>query len=153
MSNSKTLRLNDPAIQLGVARSEWAIALKKAQPDSAVGIRHAALAGNESWRIHVAAIPKQVGCHYHQHGDETYEVVQGESTLHFGEVISAGKESTVEWAAPLEVAAGDCFVIPEGYAHQLKRRGSEDLTILFACPDAHINDAGDRHHLADSPNL
>lgn len=157
MSNSKTLRLNDPAIQLGVARSKWAIAFQKAQPDLAVGIRHAALSGNQSWRIHVAAIPTQVGCHYHQQGDETYEVVQGEGTLHFGEVVSAGKESTkgftVKWASPLEVTAGDCFVIPQGYAHQLKRRGAEDLTILFACPDAHIDDAGDRHHLADSPNL
>ncbi|MGB3300538.1 MAG: hypothetical protein WBA76_19925, partial [Phormidesmis sp.] len=123
----------------------------------AVGIRHAALSGDEGWRIHVAAIPKQVGCHYHQQGDETYEVVQGEGTLHFGKVVAQGVNSadlqTVEWASPLKVAAGDCFVIPEGYAHQLKRRGAEDLTILFACPDAHIDDAGDRHHLADSPNL
>lgn len=60
MNNSKTLRLNDPAIHLGVAQSEWAIALKKAEPDPAVGIRHAALSGNESWRVHVAAIPKKV---------------------------------------------------------------------------------------------
>lgn len=153
MSNSKTLRLNNPDIQLGVARLEWAIALKTAEPDQSVGIRHAALSGDESWRIHVAAIPTQVGCHYHQQGDETYEVVQGEGTLHFGEVVVQGEKSTVEWASPIEVAAGDCFVIPEGYAHQLKSRGAEDLTILFACPDAHIDDAGDRHHLADSPNL
>lgn len=60
MNNSKTLRLNDPTIHLGIAQSEWAIALKKAEPDPAVGIRHAALSGDESWRIHVAAIPKKV---------------------------------------------------------------------------------------------
>ncbi|NJL86402.1 MAG: hypothetical protein HC886_11155 [Leptolyngbyaceae cyanobacterium SM1_1_3] len=153
MNNSEKLRLNEVAIRLNVSRSEWEPALEQAEPDVTVGIRHAVLSGNEDWRIHVAAIPQKVGCHYHQYGDETYEVVQGKGTLHFGKVVLSGNLPEVAWEIPLGVASGDCFVVPEGYAHQLQRRGTENLTILFACPDSHIDDKGDRHHLLDSPHL
>ncbi len=153
MNNSEILRLNDRTLRLNIPDSDWQAALANAKPDPAVGIRHAALSGDVACRIHVAAIPHHVGCHFHKIGDETYEVVQGQGTLHVGKVTSNCNDYRVAWQAPLNVDLGDCFVIPEGYAHQLQKRGSEDLAILFACPDAHLDDEGDRYLLPDCPDL
>lgn len=153
MDNSEILRLNDPTLRLNTPHADWQAALANAKPDPTVGIRHAALSVDTTCRIHVAAIPHHVGCHFHKIGDETYDVVQGQGTLHFGKVTSNSNDHTVTWQVPLNVAPGDCFVIPEGYAHQLQKRGSEDLAILFACPDAHLDDEGDRYLLPDSPDL
>ena len=153
MNNSEVLQFNDAALRIGIPRSEWESALKKAEPDPAVGIRHAALSGDVNYRVHVARIPRQVGCHFHQHGCETYEVVQGKGVLHFGKVSQSDDGTSIEWNSPVEVFTGDCFLIPEGYAHQLQKHGNEELTILFACPDSHINDEEDRYHLEDSPYL
>ena len=147
------LRFNTSSDRLNVTQSEWTASLNSAKVDSSVGIKHAALNGDETWRIHVAAIPQQVGCHFHRVGDETYEVVQGSGILHFGEVAEESDRYRVMWETPISVSAGDCFVVPEGYAHQLQRQGSEDLTILFACPDSHLDDEGDRTLLPDSPDL
>ncbi len=153
MKNLEMLRLNESALRLNNSHFDWQTALENAKPDSAVGIRHAALSGNVACRIHVAAIPRHVGCHFHKIGDETYEIVQGMGTLHFGKVTSTNGAHSVNWEAPFNVSTGDRFVIPEGYAHQLQKCGNEALSILFACPDSHLDDEGDRHHLADSPNL
>lgn len=153
MINSAILRLNESDLHLDSNRVDWQTALENAEPDAAVGIRHAALSGDAACRIHVAVIPRHVGCHFHKIGDETYEIVQGMGTLHFGQVTSSHGTHSVNWETPFNVSTGDRFVIPEGYAHQLQRRGSEVLSILFACPDSHLDDDGDRHHLSDSPNL
>lgn len=153
MNPSELLRLNDPSLRLNSPHSDWQSALANAAPDPAVGIRHAAISGDTICRLHVAAIPRQVGCHFHKIGDEIYEVVQGQGILHFGKVTPNGSSYTVAWQTPLNVSTGDCFVIPEGYAHQLQKCGSTDLTILFACPDAHLDDEGDRYLLLDSPDL
>ena len=135
---------------IGIKESIWREALERAVPDPSVGIRHAQISGNEDYRIHVASIPEQVGCHYHSTGDEVYSVVEGSGILTVGTVID-GEVPPTEWRS-LFVTKGDSFVIPENCAHQLRRSGLEDLTILFGCPDAHLSDVHDRHHLPDSPN-
>lgn len=141
---------------LGVSAAQWQSALSQAEPDPSVGIRHAVVAGDAQRRVHVAAIPVQVGCHFHAHGDEDYAVVQGSGVLHWGrvdpELLGQGDEGkAVQWQKPEPVQAGDSFVVPEGFAHQLRRRGDGDLTILFACPDSHLDDTVDRTMLADAP--
>jgi oxalate decarboxylase/phosphoglucose isomerase-like protein (cupin superfamily) len=93
----------------------------------------------------------QVGCHYHSKGDEGYAVVQGRGILFFGKVEN-GEVPAESWRT-IEVQSGDSVVIPEGYAHQLRRVGNGDLTILFACPDAHLNDNQDRYMLPDAPKV
>ncbi len=125
-----------------VSQSDWEAALQLAEPDPVVHIRHAVISGDESYRIHVAAIPERVGCHYHAHGDEVYEVVAGAGTLYWGKVIAG--TTNVNWETPIDVVAGQSFIIPEGYAHQLAKRGDDDLVILFGCPDTHLNDMQDR---------
>ncbi|HEY9816315.1 MAG TPA: cupin domain-containing protein [Candidatus Obscuribacterales bacterium] len=145
------LEFNEPAHCLKVQEHLWREALAKAVPDPVVGIRHEAIAGDADYRIHVAAIPHQVGCHFHAQGSEVYEVVEGAGRLHFGQVVSAGGAFEVNWETPVDVATGDRFVIPEGYAHQLRKQGEGELTILFACPDSHLDDAVDRTILPDAP--
>lgn len=136
-----------------VSEKIWKQALLNVESDSVVNIRHATISGNESYRIHVAAIPKQVGCHVHKVGNEDYSVVAGQGVLYFAPVTNKGSGCYVEesdWLR-MSVSEGDSFVIPEGYAHQLRRTGVGELTILFGCPDAHLNDSKDRTMLADAP--
>ena len=148
--NVRIIKLVSDRSSLGVKRSEWEQPLSVAKPDPVVSIRHGEISGGESsYRKHVAAIPQQVGCHYHAIGDEDYAVVEGQGILFFGRVID-GSVSLEEWKS-IEVGVGDSFVIPEGYAHQLRKTGSEDLTILFGCPDAHLDDDKDRYLLPDAP--
>jgi mannose-6-phosphate isomerase-like protein (cupin superfamily) len=147
------LKFNVSSNQLGVLEPDWRAALSGAKLDSAVGIRHAVVSGDADFRIHVAAIARHVGCHFHAVGDEVYEVVEGAGCLHYGKVMNDSAPFAIAWEAPIMVAKGDNFVIPEGYAHQLQKQGEGDLTILFACPDSHLDDAVDRTLLPDSPSL
>lgn len=140
----------------------WRQALSSCRLDKLAGIRHAELHGTPEMRLHVAEISTRVNCHYHRHGEELYQVVEGAGILHFGAVehrvcddnhgkiaFDKGSEILVAWQQPLRVKAGDSFVIPEGFAHQLVRDGDAPLTIIFACPDSHLAD--DRFLLPDSP--
>jgi mannose-6-phosphate isomerase-like protein (cupin superfamily) len=145
---SEKLRLRSGGESLGVETAAWQAALGSAVPDPVVNIRHAPIAGSAEYRTHVAAIPRQVGCHFHAEGDEDYAVVAGKGTLHWGKV---SKDGRVAWEQPVEVSEGDSFVIPEGYAHQLRKRGDGDLVIVFGCPDSHLDDDKDRTVLPDAP--
>jgi mannose-6-phosphate isomerase-like protein (cupin superfamily) len=144
------LHLKSDGNSLGIDKPVWQAALSGAVADPVVHIRHAPIKGTPEYRIHVAAIPSQVGCHFHAHGNEDYAVVSGKGTLHWGKAVPDSKGWQVEWETPVDVTEGDSFVIPEGYAHQLRKRGAGDLVILFGCPDSHLNDAEDRTLLADA---
>lgn len=76
-------------------------------------------------------------------------MVEGEGILFFGQV-TGNQVSTDAWRN-IKVRTGDSFVIPEGYAHQLRKIGTGDLTILFGCPDSHLDDNEDRYMLPDAP--
>ena len=150
---SGLLQLRHDNSSLGIADSVWRLALEQATPDPAVGIRHANIQGEANYRIHVAAIPQQVGCHVHRKGNEDYSVVEGEGILHFGLVSEDASRLLVrscDWQQ-ISVTQGDSFIIPEGYAHQLRRTGKGDLTILFGCPDSHLDNSQDRTMLPDAP--
>ena len=139
-----------PVPFLDIDDAIWKKALEKVEPDNVVGILHASLTGDENCRSHVAQIPEKVGAHVHFIGDESYSVVAGEGLLHYG---LTNENGNVEWETPLPVSTGQSFVIPEGCAHQLEKKGGEDLVILFSCPDSHLNDTLDRMMLENSPFL
>ena len=150
---AELLKLRKDPDSFGVDREIWQEALANAQPDSVVSIRHAALQGDEGCRIHVASISERVGCHAHFSGEEDYAVVSGCGVLHWGVVSERAEDKwRVVWETLVYVSAGDRFIIPQGYAHQLERFGNEPLVILFACPDTHLNDK-DRLMLEDSPSV
>ncbi len=149
--NIKIIKLVSNFSSLGIKESAWKNSLKKATPDKAVGIRHAEISGDSNYRLHVAAIPNQVTCHYHTKGDEDYSILAGKGVQFFGKVTD-GVVKPEDWKK-VEVKTGDSYVIPEGYAHQLKNSGSEDLIILFGCPDSHLNDDEDRTVIVDTFGL
>lgn len=148
---AQILSLRDMDKSLGESEAPWRQMLANAILDDKVRIRHAALEGNEQWREHVASIQVSVGCHFHKTGNEDYSIVQGSGVMHFGKVeMIDGKPSVTSWLK-LEVKTGDAFTIPEGYAHQLVSTGEEELVIVFACPDSHLNDELDRTLLDNAP--
>ena len=153
MVDSIKLSLKSDNTCLNVDESEWKEKLSITTPDPIVGIYHAPLRGNEDYRLHVASIPEKVGCHFHRKGNEDYAVVSGSGTLHWGKVSESGGNYTVSWETPVNVESGDNFVIPEGYAHQLAKRGESNLIILFGCPDSHLDDNQDRTILPDASTL
>ncbi len=147
------LRLKSDGRNLDITEDSWKEALKTAILDPIVGISHVPIdGGSPEYRTHVASISKQVGCHFHQEGDEYYAVVAGAATLHWGKVVENSEGGLdVTWEEPVDVSEGDSFVIPEGYAHQLQNRGGKDLIIVFGCPDTHLEDTQDRTLLPDAP--
>ena len=152
LSCGSILNLRRDGESLGVQEVEWRRLLDSAETDAVVGIRHVEVSGTEFRRLHVALIPVRVGCHFHRVGDEEYSVVQGRGTMHFGLVDeSEGQPEVNEWLS-LEVQEGDTFTIPQQYAHQLTSSTSEELVIVFACPDSHLDDR-DRTMLPDAPSI
>lgn len=141
------LNLKSDGNTLGISRKAWQDALARAVSDPVVQIRHAEISGDAQSRIHVAAIPSKVGCHFHAAGDEDYVVVSGKGTLYWGKVEQQDDgQYKVLQETPVPVTTGDRFVVPEGYAHQLAKSSdsADDLVILFRCPDSHLNDTEDR---------
>ncbi|HAE38618.1 MAG TPA: YaiI/YqxD family protein, partial [Candidatus Riflebacteria bacterium] len=130
-----------------IAQTVWQTALEKAIPDQIAQIRHVCLAGDESWRLHVAEISDRVTCHVHEDGYEVYEIVSGSGTLYSGPSAKSSTGARLLSRHSLQVTSGDVFIVPEGYAHQLVKRGDAPLVIIFACPDSHL--AEDRIVLAD----
>jgi mannose-6-phosphate isomerase-like protein (cupin superfamily) len=147
VENTRIISLRRDGSSLGVSKSEWRERLGQVQHDDKVGIRHAEISGAPDYRTHVAAIPTQVGCHYHAKGNEDYAVVEGRGILYFGKVED-GAVRPESWRS-IVVGKGDSFIIPEGFAHQLRKAGAWDLTIVFGCPDSHLSD--DRFMLPDAP--
>ncbi len=147
MNQPDRIKLQPSGSGFNLPESEWQAALNKAQADQIAGIRHAELSGDPTWRLHVAEISSKVNCHVHLHGHEKYEIVSGTGVLFSGPVEKTDDEDgfVVLSADLLSVKAGDSFVVPESFAHQLTKTGSQPLIIIFACPDTHL--ANDRHLL------
>jgi mannose-6-phosphate isomerase-like protein (cupin superfamily) len=152
-SPEQILGLRSMNPELAAIDAPWREKLTSATPDENVGIRHAALEGNEQWREHVASIQVRVGCHFHKTGNEDYSIVQGSGVMHFGKVATIDGKPTVTSWLKLDVKTGDAFTIPEGYAHQLVSTGEKELVIVFACPDSQLNDSQDRTIIANASGV
>ncbi|MDD5337075.1 MAG: cupin domain-containing protein [Candidatus ainarchaeum sp.] len=134
-------RFNPPAL---------AEKLSKAPLDKKVGIRHIILYSGKSWSYHLAEVRSLVNPHVHFKGDEIYYVIEGSGRMHVGYVAQGQKNYTAKWEAPLEVKAGDAFIIPPAYAHSLQNTGSMPIVIIFRCPPGHLSDK-DRFAVKSKP--
>ncbi|KAF1082259.1 MAG: hypothetical protein GQF41_1899 [Candidatus Rifleibacterium amylolyticum] len=144
---TEKIKLLSAAHGFGIAQNVWREALEKAKPDLVAKIRHAELGGDSSWRLHVAEISDRVACHVHFEGHEIYEIVRGSGVMLSAPVEGSGASCRAVRCDSLPVKAGDVFSVPEGFAHQLVRSGSEPLIIIFACSDNHLGE--DRQVLSD----
>lgn len=84
-------------------------------------------ASNQSLAEARVAPGSSTKAHYHRRSEELYLVTAGRGRLWID-----GEE--------LEVAAGDCAVIPPGTVHQLHNTGPEELVVVCACSPAYSHE-------------
>jgi mannose-6-phosphate isomerase-like protein (cupin superfamily) len=104
--------------------------------DPKTGIRITRITGDENYSFYAAEISPgtKLRPHYHVHGIELYQILEGAGTMKTGKTIESG----IVWDNEFTVGKGDCFTIAEGMVHQLANPGSEPLIAAFVCPPAHI---------------
>lgn len=132
---------------LRVEEKIWRKALGEVSADNLANIRHAAINGTAAWRLHVAEIADRVTCHVHRNGEELYEIADGAGVLFYAKIRETASGLVVTDIFSLPVKAGDVFIVPPDFAHQLVNINKDRLVILFACPDSHLG--ADRFILAD----
>jgi mannose-6-phosphate isomerase-like protein (cupin superfamily) len=153
---SQLLQLSKQGPLLEIDPTKWRTNLRYADHDPDAGIAHACFGQSHvaGHKLHVARIEVRVNNHFHRVGPEHYAVVEGSGIMFFGKVVeSFGKAPTVEKPYSMYVEKGDTFTIPEGYAHQLCSLGGQPITLIFSCPDSHLDNNQDRIMLPDSPLL
>lgn len=121
-------------------------ALSEAVPDPAVGISLAHVAGDETFSFYVTKLPPQcqLTAHFHQKGEELYNVVQGTGLIW---LACAENDGSYREKTHQKMAAGDTFMVPELTVHQLVNPGPDSIIMLFGCPQSHIT--SDRHLVDD----
>lgn len=107
-----------------------------AELDPAVGISIAHLTGSEQFSLYGAQIApyKKVAAHFHEYGEELYQIVEGTGVMYIGKQ----DESSVIWEPPFDLKKGDCFTVGEGLVHQLHNISGEKLIAIFGCPKSHL---------------
>lgn len=111
----------------------WDEELKNANYDDNVGIRIAKLLSNNDFNTFITVIDpkKYVTPHYHKHGDEHYHIISGSGTLKLKSMLNSNEKTFL-------LNEGESFSIPENTMHQLINTGTKPLTLMFSCPDAHL---------------
>ena len=112
--------------------------LNKAGMDHKAGIRIIRATGDETCSLYVAEILPNtwLHAHYHQHGTEIYQIMEGKGVMRIGTREHTG----TAWKEEYAVAAGDCFTVPEGGVHQLGNPTDQRLIACFICPPSHLGD-------------
>lgn len=104
--------------------------------DPKTGIRITRITGNENYSFYAAEIAPgtKLRPHYHEHGIELYQILEGTGTMKTGKKTESG----IVWDDEFGVGKGDCFTIEEGMVHQLANPGTTRLLAAFVCPPAHV---------------
>lgn len=112
----------------------WEKLISSANLDPEVGIAIAKLTGDVEFAMYVTRISpgKKVGAHAHSHGHEIYQILEGTGTISMSPENGAVKTDRF-------VSKGDFFTIPPGTFHQLKNTGTQDLILVFGCPETHLS--------------
>jgi mannose-6-phosphate isomerase-like protein (cupin superfamily) len=79
---------------------------------------------------------KKLSAHYHNEGDEIYQILDGEGTIEIGELSGDG----VIWKDRLEVKAGDVFNVAPKKVHRLSNQSTENLRLVFFTAASHLGD-------------
>lgn len=110
--------------------------IQKAPLDKKGGIRITRVTGDETTSFYAAEIAPGTNLrpHYHEHGIELYQILEGTGTMKTGKRIG----SVVRWDREFSVGKGDCFTIDAGMVHQLANPGTKPLLAAFVCPTAHV---------------
>lgn len=77
---------------------------------------------------------KMLSAHYHDEGDEIYQILDGEGMIEIGELTG----DSVMWKANYQVKAGDVFEIAPKMVHRLSNQSTEDLRLIFYTAASHL---------------
>lgn len=112
--------------------------IASAKLDPAVGIRLGHLTGSEQFSFFGAEIAPQkvLSAHYHENGEEIYQIVEGSGVMYIGGLDDVG---AVAWETPFNIKKGDCFTIGAGKVHQLCNNTDEKLIVVFGCSTSHLS--------------
>ncbi|MEI7475266.1 MAG: cupin domain-containing protein [bacterium] len=79
---------------------------------------------------------KTLAAHYHNEGDEIYQILAGKGNIEIGEL--SGDE--VKWINDYTVSSGDIFEIKPKIVHRLSNNSDEALQLIFFTPSNHLNE-------------
>jgi mannose-6-phosphate isomerase-like protein (cupin superfamily) len=107
-------------------------------PDKKTGIRITLITGDDNYSFYAAEIAPdtKLRSHYHEHGIELYQILEGTGTMKTAKKTGSG----IVWDEEFTVGKGDCFTIAEGMVHQHANPCSGPLLAAFVCPPAHVGD-------------
>jgi mannose-6-phosphate isomerase-like protein (cupin superfamily) len=110
--------------------------LEHVQIDEKTGIRIDRITGNEQMSLYAAEIAPHTRLrpHYHNHGEELYQILEGSGTMSVGNVSG----SSFVFTETFPVTKGDCFTIAEGMVHQLANPSDQPLFGVFICSPSHL---------------
>lgn len=112
--------------------------VRAAPVDEKTGIRITRITGDENYSLYAAEIlaGTRLRPHYHEHGIEIYQVIEGSGTMRTDTMTGSG----CSWDNEFAVEKGDCFTIPEGRVHQIANPGKGPLIAAFVCPPSHLGE-------------
>lgn len=70
---------------------------------------------------------KKLSAHYHNEGEEIYQILAGEGNIELGELA----EDRVRWKDSFNVKAGDVFQVEPKVVHRLSNNSGEALRMIF----------------------
>jgi mannose-6-phosphate isomerase-like protein (cupin superfamily) len=79
---------------------------------------------------------KKLSAHYHNEGDEIYQILEGEGRIEIGELSG----DSVSWKNSYEVKAGDVFEIAPKMVHRLSNHSAESLQLIFFTKPSHLGE-------------
>ena len=111
----------------------WNNQLDNCEYDDRVGIRIAKLLSSNDFSTFITVIEPQrcVTPHYHKYGDEHYHIISGSGTLKVKNMLNLTEETFL-------LNEGESFSIAENIMHQLINTSTKPLTLMFSCPDSHL---------------
>lgn len=112
--------------------------LKQAALDPKAGIKLVKLTGDKNISVFAAEIAPhtELNPHFHEHGNETYQILNGSGKMKIGK-----RENTPAlWDEIFSVETGDCYSVNEGQVHQIINESDKPLLVVFSCPEAHLGD-------------
>lgn len=93
---------------------------------------------NGSMAVYIAELQggKKLSAHYHNEGDEIYQILDGEGMIEIGELSGGG----VIWKGSHEVKAGDVFEIAPKMIHRLSNHSTGSLRLIFFTAASHLGE-------------
>ncbi|RXJ96093.1 hypothetical protein CRV00_02610 [Malaciobacter molluscorum] len=120
-------------------------ALKNAVYDEKVGIKISSLIEGETFNLYALQIKSKnkIGAHYHQKGNETYQILKGEGIM----MLAEEQNGKITWQQPRYIKQGECINVKARQVHQLINTSDEDLICIAGC--SHTHNSTDRFIVED----